>query len=1205
MLDRREPAGRYDITVRIPPGPESDALGDAVGLWYYRLDELPEEPDPEVDYVTEIPDPPRLEIALEGRGEVDDRIRLSQARPFAAVVPGATIRDARLEPDVPELQVDIAGSVVTVSPRRSVQVDDVELVVVIAPERELRTGSLSFVADDEAPRVVVTAPGADSAHRTMPRIEADIRDDLGVARVEVSLDGETWVAMEVEPPAPSPAESTNVAAASEEADEAGPDSDTAVTRPAADSGAESGPGGLYVRSLAPDADDGAVPFLIRAADGAGNLAYAAASFVLDRVEPALAVLTPAEADELNGRITVAVAIDDSSPIERIEWLPTWGEPIEVEPAPVVRLPLDLTLPAAVEDPSTTATGDEATAESSQAPAEASAESADANSVPVEPSSYRRTQPLVRVTDRAGNVAELPLRLNVTPEADRPQVTIQLPPDDAVQREDFAVSGTVFDDDGEAEILYRINDGELVSAGSASSFAIPVSIEDLGDNRHTITVVARDFRGVESEPQQVHVRVSLDSPSGSVEQPRIDETVRDRLELIGTAVDANGIQRVEVSLDNGVSFQDAEIVTSAAGVGAPNPDQAATDGANAARAEGATEETATDSGDGAAAGDSATAPEAVRQGEPAVEAEVTWRYAVESRVLTDGLHAIQYRITDVFDSTALFSTIVTIDNTPPAVNLDQPADGRPYSSALPLSGRVADGGALESVRYALTRIPGDGAEAAPGGPAEESPTTDGDQPGPATAAATRGRTGAVELLAGGVFRGSIDTAGLEPGGWNLEIRAVDQAGNVTVESRNLSIERDREEVARVVLLSPLAGAQQTGTMTISGRAFGDAAGGVVELLIDDRTVARVEPDENGYFSYDVAEDSLTPGRYEVMATAPLDGEAAVASDRHGVTISPYGPWIAVESHRDGELLSGRPFLNGTAGYRFPPPEGLEAGSREYRRAVERYEIETVEISLDNGRTFDSTNGTSEWSFRVETQNLAEGPMPVVIRVVAADGSVATRRMQLGIDLTAPEVTLLSPRENARFNDAITVNGTASDGSGVSQLELILRAGDKNRYEVPEFIQGLYTDVHFLGASTWDIGMGLTFFDDNVKLQAQVGVAPPGRFSGLVMGGKLLANVAVVPFSFLFGPDFDWLSGSLAVGANFSYFTMSDDSLAFTGDGLVLGGIVSQLEFPIIDNRNWRVLNTYSFYTELQFWFISSDVQGGTETKISFGLRTQLL
>jgi len=160
-------------------------------------------------------------------------------------------------------------------------------------------------------------------------------------------------------------------------------------------------------------------------------------------------------------------------------------------------------------------------------------------------------------------------------------------------------------------------------------------------------------------------------------------------------------------------------------------------------------------------------------------------------------------------------------------------------------------------------------------------------------------------------------------------------------------------------------------------------------------------------------------------------------------------------------------------------------------------------------------------------------------------------------------------------------------------------------VPSFIQGLYLDAHTMGATYWDMGLGLTFFDDNVKLQVQVGMSPPGRFSGLVLGAKLLANIATLPFGFLFGPSWDFFSMSLAVGANFSYFTMSQDSVAFSDAGLVLGGMVAQLEFARFQIAGWRAANSYALYTEYQLWFISSDVEGGTASRLAFGLRMGLL
>jgi hypothetical protein len=145
---------------------------------------------------------------------------------------------------------------------------------------------------------------------------------------------------------------------------------------------------------------------------------------------------------------------------------------------------------------------------------------------------------------------------------------------------------------------------------------------------------------------------------------------------------------------------------------------------------------------------------------------------------------------------------------------------------------------------------------------------------------------------------------------------------------------------------------------------------------------------------------------------------------------------------------------------------------------------------------------------------------------------------------------------------------------------------------------------MGATTFDVGAGLTFFDDNVRLQAQVGVSPPGRFSGLVIGAKLLANVFTFPFSFLLGPDFEWLSAAIAVGANFSYFTMSEDQIAFTDEGLIVAGMVMQLEVPIITLDGPSMFNTFSFYTEGQLWFISSDVQAEAIPRISFGLRANV-
>jgi hypothetical protein len=53
------------------------------------------------------------------------------------------------------------------------------------------------------------------------------------------------------------------------------------------------------------------------------------------------------------------------------------------------------------------------------------------------------------------------------------------------------------------------------------------------------------------------------------------------------------------------------------------------------------------------------------------------------------------------------------------------------------------------------------------------------------------------------------------------------------------------------------------------------------------------------------------------------------------------------------------------------------------------------------------------------------------------------------------------------------------------------------------------------------------------------------------------------------------------------------------------VVGQLEFARFHIPSWRVLNDWSLYCEYQLWFISSDVEGGTVSKLSFGMRVGLL
>jgi hypothetical protein len=198
--------------------------------------------------------------------------------------------------------------------------------------------------------------------------------------------------------------------------------------------------------------------------------------------------------------------------------------------------------------------------------------------------------------------------------------------------------------------------------------------------------------------------------------------------------------------------------------------------------------------------------------------------------------------------------------------------------------------------------------------------------------------------------------------------------------------------------------------------------------------------------------------------------------------------------------------------------------------------------------------------------------------------------------------VTPEEGRALNGALRVTGTAYDESGLEDVSVMLRKGSKSSHELPQFVQGLYLDMHVLGATTWEIGAGLTFFDDNVRLQAMFGQSPEGRFNGTVFGLKLLANVASFPYGHFFGPDWENFSSSIAVGSSFQYFTMTESTSEQSG--LVLGALIAQLELLKVEFPQRNNFKAVSLYVENQLWFISSDIEGGLEDRIAFGLRLNI-
>ena len=746
--------------------------------------------------------------------------------------------------------------------------------------------------------------------------------------------------------------------------------------------------------------------------------------------------------------------------------------------------------------------------------------------------------LYRVIDRGRNIQELKPLFTVDIEADRPKVAIEIPAENSTIRNDFSVTGLVFDDDAVDKIFYSFDGSEFLEIEGNFYYNIPFNLRDVEDGYHNITVKAQDSGGFMSEEISSTFLISKAEPVSELITPLIDDYAKKTILIEGTTFDENGVDEVYLSYDNGITYNRAVFRVL---------DE---------------EQQVSDSEPLLSEDDVLAEEQPELTGEDVIEIikTVDWVYSFDTRLPGDGTHSILIKAIDGAGTIGISSSIINIDNTNPEIKLDSPTESGIAAGQLIIDGKVFDGTRIKSVFSELKALDN-----------------------PEFAGLNR------EIESDGVFRDVIDVSEFEPGLYNLNITATDYADNSISETVNLQI--SSPEAGEVLdLYFPEEGKEMSGPFAVEGRLYSHKGIEKVTLKIDDSIFETMDIDETGLFSFALTSDSLSDGNH-IISVVSNDSQATIESEKRNIYYSSIGPWVSVDNMTSGQFVSGRPMITGSAGY-----SGFENVKENKDKAVV-----SVDISLDNGRIFAKAKGEEDWEYRLETYDLPEGENQLLIRALFKDGSSAVTKLYVNVDETAPQIQLYTPEENRTFNDSVSLVGTASDENGLSNVEVLIRKGSKESYEVPSFVQGLYLDFHALGATYGELGVGLSFFDDVVKLQAQVGLAPPGRFSGLVIGAKLLATIVDLPFSYFFGYDWDFFSMSLAVGANFNYYTMSEDGYYFTSDGVILGSVLLQYEFAKFELKNMKIFNSYSFYVEGALWFISSDVQAGVTPTISFGAR----
>ena len=751
-------------------------------------------------------------------------------------------------------------------------------------------------------------------------------------------------------------------------------------------------------------------------------------------------------------------------------------------------------------------------------------------------------------DAAGNVKTIESwDFLIDTESDLPIAEINIPEDLQVITRDFEISGIVIDDDGESFVYYKIDNGpyKQVSTNEVyqfedpeadyklkSNFVIQVPLSTMTDNEHTVSVYAVDVNGVKGNEVTRTFRVSLEEPKGAVVAPTIDETVRETITISGWSSDKNGIQKVQLSLDNGNSYNDAV---------------------------GTTE----------------------------------WNYTVDTRAIPGGTQVVFLKITDNYGIQGLYSSLINIDNNAPELSLELPIDDSTTTGTLFFSGSVYDNVEVTELYVTVRSLD-------KGGKPENYPLT-------------------VDRIIGQTF----DLRSLSDGNYNVEVTAKDAAGNITNVSRNIHLDKSRPP-ATVDILYPLDGEHKNGVFTIYGMSESENEIETLRLILDGQNLQDTQLTDSGFFKFDLGPENIQEGEHVYRVDTILKTGKVVSSREQRITYSPVGPWITIDNFTYGDFATNRPYIRGQAGYSVSEDELLLSKTKEatpeYKAMVAAKKVAKIELSMDNGKTFTELSKNEKWMYRIENQDIAEGYHFFLIRATMLNGEVAITRTIVQIDNTSPTVKLIAPSAGGRYNQQLIASGLSNDDVSLEDVVVTLRKGDKASYEVPSFIQGLYIDFKFWGSTLFAAGLGLTAFDDVVKLQFSFGQFTQEqrdavssilnldltnlRYGGNVLSFKILANVTSIPFAYFFGHDFDWLYASVAVGADFSYFMETA-----SGKPQILSALLAQLEFPRVQLQNVKMFSAFSLYTEGSLWFIPTDVTSQVKIKnlipqFGIGLRTNV-
>jgi thermitase len=269
----------------------------------------------------------------------------------------------------------------------------------------------------------------------------------------------------------------------------------------------------------------------------------------------------------------------------------------------------------------------------------------------------------------------------------------------------------------------------------------------------------------------------------------------------------------------------------------------------------------------------------------------------------------------------------------------------------------------------------------------------------------------------------DTRNYPEDSYDLSATAYDESGNAGQARVTVSLTSPPDtDPPSVTILSPEDGSTVSGAIMVSVSAADDVALDLVGVTIDGKVLATksVPPYD---FLWDTA--GVVDGEHEVVALASdISGNlgqsaAAVVTVLNATSSDTSPPQVSITSPRSGSTVSASVTVK------------VSASDNVGVAGVELYINGTLQASSNSGtldyswNTTALPNGSCILSAAARDASLNIGTSPAV--------TVEVSNLQGG---TTPLVSIQSPEDGSSISDKVVINAAASDGDGISQIEIYI-------------------------------------------------------------------------------------------------------------------------------------------------------------------------